>query len=132
MENKNRYVLDSNIFVWAFYELDSLHEESMAILMVIKDNQIIVPYCVVQEVSSILAYKFWKKEADNFLNFLINTESIKLVNNDILDEIDFYISFDDKISFTDLSLILVAQKYWAELLTFDKQLLKIYNKNNKF
>lgn len=52
--------------------------------------------------------------------------NIELVNNDVLDEVNFYLSFRDSISFTDLSLILISQKYSAELLTFDKQLLKLY------
>jgi len=35
----------------------------------------------------------------------------------------------NKISFTDLSLLLISEKYSATLVTFDKQLLKIYTKN---
>lgn len=124
--NKKVYVLDSNVFVWAFYEDDSLHELSIKLLGEIKDSKIVVPYCVVQEVCSIFAYRFWKQKADDFLNFLLETDNIELVNNDILDEMHFYLSFQDKISFTDLSLILISQKFSAELLTFDKQLLKLY------
>ncbi len=124
--NKKAYVLDSNIFVWAFYEDDSLHELSIKLLHEIKDARIIVPYCVVQEVSSIFSYRFWKQKADDFLHFLLETDNIELINNDILDEVNFYLSFKDSISFTDLSLILISQKFSAELLTFDKQLLKLY------
>ncbi len=126
--DKKAYVLDSNIFVWAFYEDDSLHELSVQLLHEIKDARIIVPYCVVQEVSSIFSYRFGKQKADNFLHFLLETDSIELINNDILDEVNFYLSFEDKISFTDLSLILISQKFSAELLTFDKQLLKLYGR----
>ena len=129
MENNKIYVLDSNIFIWAFYENDSLHELSIKILNKIKDSKIITPYCVVQEVCSIFSYRFWKEKADDFLKFLLETENIELINNDILDEIDFYLWFKNKISFTDLSLILISKKYWADLLTFDKQLLKLYGKN---
>ncbi len=125
-KNKKTYVLDSNIFIGAFYEDDSLHELSVKLLYEIKDAKIIVPYCVVQEVSSIFSYRFWKQKADNFLHFLLETENIELINNDVLDEVNFYLSFSDTISFTDLSLILISQKFSAELLTFDKQLLKLY------
>lgn len=128
VENKI-YILDSNIFIWAFYEDDSLHELSIDILDKVKDYKIIVPYCVVQEVSSILSYRFWKEKANDFLRFLLETENIEMVNNDVLDEVDFYLSFKDKISFTDLSLILISKKYLAELLTFDKQLLKLYGRS---
>ena len=57
-KNKKTYVLDSNIFIGAFYEDDSLHELSVKLLYEIKDAKIIVPYCVVQEVSSIFSYRF--------------------------------------------------------------------------
>ncbi len=127
MENKI-FILDSNVFVWAFYEWDSLHNESIMILESIWNAKIIVPYCVVQEVSSIFSYRFWKNKADDFLNFLLETQNIEFVNNDCLDEINFYLSYKDKISFTDLSLLLLSRKYSAELITFDKQLLKLYGK----
>ncbi|OIP53322.1 hypothetical protein AUK10_02465 [Candidatus Gracilibacteria bacterium CG2_30_37_12] len=125
-KSKKVYVLDSNIFIGAFYEDDSLHELSIKLLSEIQNSKIIVPYCVVQEVSSIFSYRFGKQKADDFLKFLLETDNIELINNDILGEINFYLSFQDSISFTDLSLIYIAQKFSAELLTFDKQLLKLY------
>ncbi len=128
METNNIYVLDSNVFIWAFFEWDSLHELSLEIFKEIQGNKIILPYCVVQEVCSIFSYRFWKQKADNFIKFILNTENIELINNDILDEINFYLQFKDKISFTDLSLLLISQKYSATLVTFDKQLLNLYSK----
>ncbi|MDD5197885.1 MAG: type II toxin-antitoxin system VapC family toxin [Candidatus Gracilibacteria bacterium] len=125
-KSKKIYVLDSNVFIGAFYEDDSLHELSIQLLSEIKDSKIIVPYCVVQEVCSIFSYRFGKQKADDFLHFLLETDNIELINNDILDELNFYLSFQENLSFTDLSLILISQKYSAELLTFDKQLLKLY------
>ncbi|MDP2104186.1 MAG: type II toxin-antitoxin system VapC family toxin [Candidatus Gracilibacteria bacterium] len=126
-KNKKVYVLDSNVFVGAFYEDDSLHELSVKLLDEVKDAKIIVPYCVVQEVTSIFAYRFGKTKADDFLRFLLETDNIELVNNDVLGEIDFYLGFKENLSFTDLSLILTAEKYSAELLTLDKKLLKLSN-----
>lgn len=129
MERSSKaYVLDSNVFIGAFYENDSLHEVSIALLGEIEHSKIIVPYCVIQEVCSIFSYRFGKQKADDFLHFLLETENIDLVNNDVLDEVHFYLSFEDKISFTDLSLILISEKYSAELITFDEQLLKLYGK----
>jgi len=128
MENK-RYVIDSNVFIWAFFEDDSLHDLSIEIFRNLNNSKIIVPYCVVQEVSSIFSYRFWKEKADDFLKFLLETDNIEIVNNDVLSEIEFYLWFRNKISFTDLSLILISKKYFAELITFDKQLLKLYKNN---
>ncbi|MDD5770525.1 MAG: PIN domain-containing protein [Candidatus Gracilibacteria bacterium] len=129
METNNIYVLDSNVFIGAFFEGDSLHELSLDIFKEIQGNKIILPYCIVQEVCSIFAYRFGKQKADNFIKFILNTENIELINNDVLDEVNFYVKFKDKISFTDLSLLLISEKYGATLVTFDKQLLKLYSKN---
>ncbi len=126
MQSNKTYILDSNIFIGAFYEDDSLHEVSLEVLRKVRYSRIIVPYCVVQEVCSIFSYRFWKQKANDFLRFLSETENIELVNNDVLDEIDFYLWFEEKMSFTDISLLLISRKYSAELLTFDKQLLKLY------
>lgn len=96
MEN-NIYVLDSNVFVWAFYEDDSLHELSLNILQKIKDSKIIVPYCVVQEVCSIFAHRFWKQKADDFLKFLLETENRNIMQNSSL-LISNYWSYMEKIN----------------------------------
>lgn len=125
MENKI-YILDSNVFIWFFYEDDSLHDLALKILEELKHSKIIVPYCVIQEVCSIFSIRFWKKIADNFLYFLLETDNFELINNDVHDEISHFLEFKDKISFTDLSLIMISKKYSAELITFDKQLLKLY------
>ena len=42
-KSKKVYVLDSNIFIWAFYEDDSLHELSIKLLSEIQNSKIIVP-----------------------------------------------------------------------------------------
>ena len=124
----NKIVIDSNIFIWAFCENDSLHKEAINLLKYHENSIFIIPYPVVQEVCSIFSYRFWKKQADNFIKFLQTTENILLVNNDINHDINFFLKFKEKISFTDISLIWTAVKYSADLATFDKQLLKLYKK----
>jgi len=123
-----KIVLDSNIFIWAFCESDSLHQEAIWLFNLYNDNIFIVSYPVVQEVCSIFSIRFWKDKADNFIKFLKTTENIILVNNDIINDMDMYLKYNDKISFTDISLISTAKLYSADLITFDKQLLKLYKK----
>lgn len=125
--SSERIVLDSNVLIWLFYDWDSLHTEAKALVTLHKDSTFIVTYPVVQEVSSIFTYRFWKKEADRFIEFLKTTHNIILINNDIYEDIDLFLWVDLKISFTDVSLIWAAIKYNADLATFDKQLLKLYN-----
>lgn len=62
-------------------------------------------------------------------NKIILDSNIFIVNNDALTEIQFFKKFKKtKISFTDISLLYLAEKYQALLFSFDKQLIKIYRK----
>ena len=128
---ESRVILDSNIFIAFCYENDSLHEESVLLMQELQNKEIIIPYCVIQEVTTILAYKLSKKAADNFLNNVKQANNVLLVNNDVFTEINFYQTFTEKISFTDIALMHLSRKYKAPLFTFDKQLISVFKKNNK-
>ncbi|MDP4007920.1 MAG: PIN domain-containing protein [Candidatus Peregrinibacteria bacterium] len=126
---KNKIILDSNIFIAFYYKEDSLHEEALSLLSSLDDYEIIIPYCVIQEVSTILTYKLGKKVADDFLNDIQNADTTLIINNDVQSEIEFFKTIKANLSFTDLALLHLSQKYDATLLTFDQQLLKLYKKS---
>ena len=125
---ENKIILDSNIFVAFYFENDSLHNDALKIMQEIVDFTIILPYCVIQEVSTILTYRIWKHAADTFLEDIKLASNIILVDNNLTEEIDFFGKIKNKISFTDVSLIHLSLKFNALLITFDKQLLSIANK----
>ena len=127
MENKS-IVIDSNVFYASLNKEDTLHLQSLVLLEKISDNFFIVPYSVLSEVSTLLSYRQWKKQADLFINTIKNTKNIFIVSNSVDDDIELFLEIDSKVSFTDISVISICKKYNADLATFDKQLKWIYNK----
>jgi predicted nucleic acid-binding protein len=88
-----------------------------------------VPYCVVNETVTVLAYKHSKEQADQFLSFLENAQDIEIVEDDFQEEAAFFRTLNARISFTDAVLLLLSQKLSAELVTFDKQLERLANRS---
>ncbi len=127
MENK-RVILDSNIFIAFYYKDDSSHQEAVFLMEQLVGSHIIVPYCVIQEVATVLAYKCGKKKSDAFLSDLKKSDDLILVDDNTEVEIDFYLKFSQKLSFTDIALIHLAERYDAILFTFDRQLLNLFKK----
>ena len=128
---RNRVILDSNVFIAFYYENDSLHEESVLLMKEIQHKEIIVPYCVIQEVATILSYRLGKKVANIFLDDIKKANNVLIVNNDVFSEINFYQNFSEKISFTDIALMHLSQKYKTPLYAFDKQLISVFKKHLK-
>ena len=125
---KSKVILDSNIFIAFYYNEDTLHEDAVSLMKALDGYDIIIPYCVIQEVSTILTYRLGKKAANNFLADIQNADTTLIINNDVKAECEFFESINSNLSFTDISLLYLSQKYDATLVTFDKQLLKLYNK----
>lgn len=119
------YLVDSSVWVALFLDFDTQHRKAERIIQRISGITS-VPYCVIAEVVTILAYKHSKRLADNFIAYVRDNQDIKVVNNDALDEMDFYIAIPHKLSFTDAALIFLAGRLDAKLVTFDKQLERIY------
>lgn len=123
---KDRQILDSNIFIAFYFRGDTLHQEAIKLVKSLNNCEILVPYCVIQEVTTILTYRLGKKVADNFIDDISNAHNCFLIDNNIYEEIIFFRKTNKKLSFTDLSLIFLAKKYKAPLITFDKQLRNFY------
>lgn len=118
------YIVDSSVWVALFLDFDSLHKKAAEIFSDINDK-IYLPYCVISETATVLTYKHSKNQADNFLEFISSNSDIVLINNDAINEIDYYKGIDKKISFTDSSLIYLSKKYDLLLITFDKQIISL-------
>jgi predicted nucleic acid-binding protein len=117
-------LIDSSIWVALFLDFDSQHEKAERLFKKLKGIAY-VPYCVVNEVTTILAYKHSKKQADNFLRYIEHNRDLVLLDESLADEIEFYASLQDRVSFTDAALLFLSQKLKASLVTFDKQLKRI-------
>ena len=122
-----KYTIDSSFWVSFFYVNDVNHEKAKEIFIEknLIDKDIIINSFIVEEVTTILTYKWWKELWDNFLealevfNLIYSSVSIK-------DYILFYKNINNKISFADTSILYDAIYYNTKLITFDKQQETIY------
>ncbi|MDD3645935.1 MAG: type II toxin-antitoxin system VapC family toxin [Candidatus Gracilibacteria bacterium] len=125
----SKVIFDSCIFI-AFYNSDDLfHKEAKEILELYKNNIIIVSSYVIQEVATVLTYRFGKDKADLFIDDILNSDNTIISSSDIIEESRYFKSIKSKISYTDISLLYLAERNKCVLITFDKQLLNLYKKN---
>ena len=92
------------------------------------NKELKLPYCVILEVCTILTNKADKKLADQFLQDVLDSDNIAVINDDVTSGINHFLSTSERLSFTDISLLLLSDQLNAELITFDEQLLKLYKK----
>ena len=121
------HLVDSSVWVALFLDFDTQHRKAEQLISKLSGT-IYVPYCVIVEVAAILAYKNSKQLANNFIAYIHNNKDIKIINDDALDEMDFYATVPYKLSFVDVALIFLSGKLDAKLVTFDKQLEQIAKK----
>lgn len=122
------HLVDSSVWVALFLDFDVQHRKAAATIRKLT-GMMYVPYCVIAEVTAVLAYKHSKQLADHFISYARDNQDLEIINDDARDEMDFYTSVPDKISFVDSALIFLSKKLSAELITFDKQLERIARKN---
>ena len=117
-------LVDSSVWIALFLDFDTQHKKAELLFAKLK-GAIYLPYCVLNEVTTILAYKHSKRQADQFLDFIKENPSINLLHDSISEEMTFYKTLQARISFTDAALLLFSKMTKAKLLTFDKQLQRL-------
>jgi predicted nucleic acid-binding protein len=128
MGNK-RYIVDSNVFIAAYLEKDTQHEKALSALLSIEANEVILPYCIISEVCTVLTYKESKKRALEFLETVEKANHLLCINNEYHSELNAFKKINARVSFEDCSLLYLCELWKAELVTFDEQLLKLYKKS---
>lgn len=117
-------LIDSSVWIALYLPYDALHKKALQFFQKNKIT-IVLPYCVIEEVVSVLTYKHSRAQARRFLEALRTSKDIEYIEPQVQIEIDFFLSHNHKISFTDSTLLCLAQQKNIELITFDKQLLKL-------
>ena len=118
------HLIDSSVWVGLFLDFDTQHRKAERAIQRVSGT-IYAPYCVITEVTTVLAYKHSKQLADNFIAYILDNKDIRIINDDVSDEMDFYTARSEKISFTDVALIFLSGTLNADLITFDTQLARI-------
>ncbi len=121
-------ILDSSVWVALFLDFDKDHVRAESIFSTI-GGTIFVPYCIINEVATVLTYKHSKQQADSFLAYLEYAENVVIFEDKIREECAYYVSHQYKISFTDSTLLFLSRKVDATLVTFDKQLIRLAKKS---
>ncbi|MBI5414009.1 PIN domain-containing protein [Candidatus Peregrinibacteria bacterium] len=87
-----------------------------------------MPYVLLSEILTVLSYKHSKKLANFVLDYILTDIRFILIESITLEELSFWRDISTKISFADITLVFLAYKYNASLVTFDKEQEKLYLK----
>ncbi len=120
-------LVDSN--VWYAYLDTNDHFHKQAVEVIESANKLVLPYAVLLEVATLLAYRISKTVADNFIMIAVNINEIMIIDNDTDKELFYFLNHKTKMSFADYSLSYLSSQYGFELRTFDKQLERFAKKN---
>lgn len=118
-------IFDTSVYIAAFLEQDAHHEEGKRILDT-ESGKILLPYCVVLEILTVLTYKHSRGLADAFWNFVLQDSRFTLLDAGVLEDTSFWERTIKRISFADITIVFLARKYEAELVTFDKDQKKLF------
>lgn len=121
-------VLDSNVFVAFYNQSDSSHEEAIRVMAEFDESTIVVHPYVIQEVSTVLTYRFGLAMAKKFVQNIMEASNITIPVIDIQADLTAFSRLNSKISFTDLALINLAKRTNALLVTFDRQMIALFRK----
>ena len=124
-----KYIIDTSFFIALMIPNDTNHEKAKKILSEkqILHSDVIFNNFIIEEVFTVLTYKWWR-EISKWFYKLLNVFNIIFPSTGIYQYIEFYNNFDIKISFADMSIIYDWLKHNCELITFDKQQEKIFLK----
>ncbi len=123
-----KYLLDTSFLVSLWIPEDSLHEKAHELFQDISHEVLLIHPYVIHEVITVLAYKNKQKEIATFITFFQESQNINVLSLDIKNECSLYLKYNKKMSLIDIILTDLAKMYSYNLVTFDKQMLKLFKK----
>lgn len=127
------YLVDSNIWVGLYCKDDSLHDKAIQLMTELDQTQtqVIVSNFIIQETFTVLSKRLSQAEALAFYDVINHQE--KVIQLDITKKIMQQITalmqhqnLQKILGFIDYSNIFLANEFNFELVTFDENLLKVY------
>ena len=125
MELSSRIVVDSSVLIALYLKGDFQHQKANLIFSETINSTLIIHPFVIQETATVLAYKGGIILAQKFLRDICNAQNIHIPETNINEEIKNYLNVTRRVSFTDMSIILLASREKAQLLSFDKQMVSV-------
>lgn len=122
----NGYVLDTS-FLSAFYNTkDVNHKEAVEISKSIDVNNLLIPFIVIAELANFKQNeKFRKLLLKETMN--IASEIPSLDENDLEEYLPFIENLPNSMTSIDSMILFLSVKYNAQLVSFDKKMMKIAN-----
>lgn len=125
-------ILDTSVWIALLDQNDSCRNRAIKIVANINSGFLKVFDHIYSEVLTVLRNKALEQECPKFVNFLQTTKiKVNLINENMLTLANFFFFQYKKLSFTDCLLLAAAKTTNAELITFDKELKKIWEKMQK-
>ena len=121
------HLLDSSVWIALFVEADAHHMRALQIFKGITGT-IYVPYIVIEETASMLAYKHSKQHADTFVSFIARHPRCTIADSNARIDIEMFLQTSLRISFADISIIALSLLTRSELVTFDAEMQKEFHR----
>ncbi len=119
---ENKVIYDSNVWIASMITQDSLHQKAISL---ISENTLptLISQDIIAEIITVLKRLKKLSQAKTFVDMIYANKEIEILTSTAYyqDTIDYFLSSNDtKLSFVDMSLVVLSQKYQIE--TFDKAL----------
>jgi len=125
MGSSNLIVVDSSVLVALYIKADVQHENASKVLANLISHTLLSHPFVVQETATVITYKAGKVAANKFLHDILQARNVVITAINIDIDITTFVQMTRKISFTDATLINLAYRESAQLLTFDRQMITV-------
>lgn len=124
MESES-FVVDSSVFVAFYNQNDTQHLDALRLMEELQLATLIIHPYVLQEVATVLTYRFGFETAKKFLSDITTAENVIIPPINVRSEIERFRLLGKKMSFTDVAIINLAEQMAIRLLTFDRQILSV-------
>ena len=120
-------LVDSSVLIAYYHEGDSQHEKASSAMQGKNADRFLVNDCIIDEVATVLQIKAGREKAKLALDALLNTEAVVFqhtTEEEFFEIVEYFKSQKTKLSFTDCSIVLLARRSGAKVVTFDGKLQK--------
>ncbi len=124
MESES-FVVDSNVFIAFYNQNDTQHIDALRLMGELQSATLVVHPYVLQEVSTVLTYRFGFETAKKFLSDIATAENVIIPPINVRSEIERFHLLGKNMSFADVAIINLAEQMAIRLLTFDRQILSV-------
>ncbi len=119
---EDKVIYDSNVWIASMIAQDSLHQKAINL---ISENTltVLISQDVIAEIITVLKRLKKLGQAKTFVDMIYANKEIEILTSSVYyqDTIHYFLNSNDtKLSFVDMSLVVLSQKYQIE--TFDKAL----------